>query len=41
MPVFRIETNQTLFQEQSSALMEKSTDMLCKVLEKPNTFMMV
>ena len=41
MPVFRIETNQTLSQDQTAALMEKSTDMLCSVLEKPKTFMMV
>lgn len=41
MPVFKIETNQPLSQEQTATLMEKSTGMLCSVLEKPKTFMMV
>jgi phenylpyruvate tautomerase PptA (4-oxalocrotonate tautomerase family) len=41
MPVLRIETNQKLSQEQTTDLMERSTDMLCRVLEKPKTFMMV
>jgi len=41
MPVFRIETNQILSKEQTTALMAKSTAMLCNALEKPKTFMMV
>jgi phenylpyruvate tautomerase PptA (4-oxalocrotonate tautomerase family) len=41
MPVFRIETNQTLSREQTAVLMEKSTDMLCSVLGKDKTYMMV
>ena len=41
MPVLRIETNQTLSEEQTAALMEKSTDMLCSALDKPKTYMMV
>lgn len=41
MPVLKIETNQGLSREQTTTLMEKSTDMLCDVLAKPKTFMMV
>jgi phenylpyruvate tautomerase PptA (4-oxalocrotonate tautomerase family) len=41
MPVLKIETNQTLSDDQTAALMEKSTDMLCRVLDKPKTYMMV
>ena len=41
MPVLKIETNQTLSREQTTALMEKSTDMLCRVLGKDKTYMMV
>ena len=41
MPVFRIETNQSLSEEHTAALMKSSTEMLCRVLEKPKTFMMV
>lgn len=41
MPVFRIETNQALTGEQTQELLEKSTDMLCRVLNKPKTFMMI
>jgi phenylpyruvate tautomerase PptA (4-oxalocrotonate tautomerase family) len=41
MPVLKIETNQTLSQEQTAALMEKSTNMLCSVLGKDKTYMMV
>ncbi len=41
MPVLRIETNQLLSQDQTTTLMQKSTDMLCSKLDKPKTFMMV
>lgn len=41
MPILRIETNQDLTDEQKQQLLEKSTDMLCRVLDKPKTFMMV
>jgi phenylpyruvate tautomerase PptA (4-oxalocrotonate tautomerase family) len=41
MPVMRIETNQSLSQEATTDLMKAATDMLCRVLEKPKTFMMV
>ena len=41
MPVFRIETNQTLTKNETSALMEKSTEMLCQLFAKPKTFMMI
>jgi phenylpyruvate tautomerase PptA (4-oxalocrotonate tautomerase family) len=41
MPILKIETNQTLSKEDTSDLMQKSTDMLCRVLDKPKTFMMV
>ena len=41
MPILRIETNQDLTTEQKQQLLEKSTEMLCRVLDKPKTFMMV
>ena len=41
MPVLKIETNQPLSPEQTAALMGKSTDMLCSVLGKDKTYMMV
>ena len=41
MPVLKIETNQTLSREETASLMEKSTDMLCRVLGKDKTYMMV
>ena len=41
MPVLKIETNQPLSREQTAALMKKSTDMLCRVLGKDKTYMMV
>lgn len=41
MPVLRIETNQELSRDQTAALMEKATEMLCSALGKPKTFMMI
>lgn len=41
MPVLKIETNQLLSQEQTAVLMNDATDMLCRVLDKPKTYMMV